>query len=115
MIPPLPVEDVYFEYDHMLLTPEGEARLKEVAAYLKANPKASVLVEGHCDSKGTASYNVGLGNRRAKSVGYYLIFDLGVSPERVQFKSLGEMEPAKSNATDEGRAANRRGHLVLIK
>ncbi len=111
----LPIEDVYFDFDHMVMTAQEEAKLKEVAAYLKAHPAARVIVEGHCDSVGTAPYNVGLGDRRAKSVVYYLIFDLGISPGRMEYKSLGEMQPAESNKTDAGRARNRRGHLVLIR
>lgn len=110
-----PAEDVYFEFDHMLMQPDEEGKLKKVAEYLKENPEARIMVEGHCDSVGTASYNQGLGMRRAKSVAYYLIFDLGISPDRVEFKSYGEMKPAETNRTESGRAGNRRGHLVLIK
>ncbi len=115
--PPTPkpaVKNIYFEFDHFLLTPGDEAKLKKVAEYLKADKKARVSVAGHCDSVGTASYNEGLGLRRAKSISYFLIFDLGIHPDRIEYDTKGEMEPAESNKTDEGRAANRRGHLVIL-
>jgi outer membrane protein OmpA-like peptidoglycan-associated protein len=114
-IPKLPVEVINFEYDHMLMTPEAEAAADAVARYLKEHPTVKVIIEGHCDSRGTASYNEGLGMRRAKAVGYRMIFDGGISPARVEFRSQGEMKPAESNTTDQGRAGNRRVAIILVK
>ena len=114
-MPPPKLENIYFEFDHFLMRPGDEIKLKEVAEYLKANPEARLVVEGHADSIGTATYNLGLGLRRARTVGYYLIFDLGVPLSRVEFKSYGEMKPAEPNKTDEGRSQNRRGHLMVVE
>ncbi len=114
-LPKLPVEVINFEYDHMLMTPEAEAVADAVAEYLNANPTARVIIEGHCDSRGTASYNEGLGMRRAKAVGYRMIFDRGIAPDRIAFASRGEMQPAASNETDQGKADNRRVVIILRK
>src|SRR5512147_1999948 len=64
---------VFFSYDRYDLTPEAQATLQKQAAWLKAYPQATVVVEGHCDERGTREYNLALGERRASSVANYLI------------------------------------------
>jgi OOP family OmpA-OmpF porin len=84
-----------------------------------------VEVQGHTDWIGTENYNYGLGNRRARAVVYYLVYDEGIDPARVvnadklaqgiiAGESYGETQPIASNETDSGRALNRRGQLVKL-
>jgi outer membrane protein OmpA-like peptidoglycan-associated protein len=80
---------------------------------LMANPNIRVTIEGHCDSIGTSEYNLALGERRANSVRDYLT-SRGISQDRMRTVSYGEDRPIADNKTAEGRAMNRRAHLVVI-
>ena len=82
------------------------------AEWLKANPHAEVTIEGHCDQRGTSSYNYVLGEKRASRTKNYLA-GLGVSDERLQIMSFGKDNPACWDPTEPCYTKNRRAHLVL--
>jgi peptidoglycan-associated lipoprotein len=105
---------VYFEYDKYSLTPEASKVLKKQAAWLKLYPKANVVVEGHCDDRGTRKYNQALGARRADAAKRYLIAQ-GVSAKRITTVSYGKDRPAVSGTTEAAYAKNRRDVMILAK
>lgn len=116
---------VQFEFDKSTLTPESIEALKQVAKYLRICTNAVVEVQGHTDWKGTENYNMGLGNRRARAVVYYLVYDEGIDPARIvkpeklqqgiiAGETYGESKPIASNETDAGRAQNRRVQFAKI-
>lgn len=105
-------EDIYFEFDSAALLPMAQEILKKKAAYLDANPGISVVVEGHCDERGTNEYNLALGDRRARSAVSFLV-DLGISASRLTAISYGEERPVDPGSNEEGWAKNRRGHFVI--
>jgi peptidoglycan-associated lipoprotein len=106
-------EDVHFDFDRYNLRPEALAILDDAAMKLQANPDLNVMIEGHCDSIGTIEYNLALGERRANSARDYLI-SRGVAATRLRTVSYGEERPIADNGTAEGRAMNRRAHLMVI-
>lgn len=106
---PPSLEGVNFDFDKDTLTPESNAILDKAAEILKDKTTGKVLVEGHTDGKGSASYNKGLSQRRAKTVADYLK-SAGVSVP-LEAKGYGMDQPIASNDTPEGRAQNRRVEL----
>ncbi len=107
----LSVEPVFFGYDSHLLDESSRAALDRNARALRAHPDASVLIEGHCDERGTAEYNMALGELRAQAASRYLI-DAGVSPSRITTLSYGKERPFEEGSTEAAWAKNRRAHLV---
>lgn len=105
-------EDVMFEFDSIRLSSEAQEILRKKAQWLKANPKATVTIEGHCDNRGTNEYNLALGDRRAHSAKVFLI-DLGIAEDRIQTISFGEERPIDPAETEEAWAKNRRAHFVI--
>jgi peptidoglycan-associated lipoprotein len=102
--------DIHFDFDKSTIRP-GDARILEASAeWLKANPKALVLIEGHCDERGTNEYNVALGERRARAALTYLM-SRGVAAGRMSVISYGEERPACLEHTEACWAKNRRGHF----
>ena len=104
--------DIHFEFDKYALTPEARAILQEKYSYLMDNPAVEILIEGHCDERGTIEYNVALGDRRAKSARDYLV-RLGVDPMRIETISYGEEMPLDPEHNEQSWARNRRGHFVI--
>jgi OOP family OmpA-OmpF porin len=102
---------INFEYNSSDIQPEARPVLDQAAEILHENPGVSVRVEGYTDSSGTPQYNQGLSLRRAESVYRYLV-NKGVDPERLTVEGMGQSRPVASNATEEGRARNRRVELV---
>ena len=102
---------VFFGYDRYDLTPEAQATLQKQAAWLKAYPQATVVVEGHCDERGTREYNLALGERRAASVANYLVA-LGIDANRIQTISYGKERPAVDGHDETAWSQNRRGVTV---
>lgn len=98
---------VRFEYDKSNLLAEARDILKENAEYIKTNTDLNILVEGHCDERGTIEYNLGLGQRRASAVRDYY-GKLGVALKRVGTISYGEEKPLDTAHTEEAWAKNRR-------
>jgi peptidoglycan-associated lipoprotein len=107
-----PFADVLFDYDKSELTAAGKKTSQDVAAHMKKNPGAKLLIEGHCDARGTAEYNIALGDRRATSVKNYLV-SLGVPAAALSTVSYGKERPLDPGAGEEAHAKNRRAHFVL--
>jgi peptidoglycan-associated lipoprotein len=105
-------ELIYFEFDESRLLPEAKAILKNKAKWLLANPTANVVIEGHCDERGTSEYNMALGDRRAQSARNYLV-DLGVSSRRLTTISYGEERPLAFGHNETAWAKNRRAQFVI--
>lgn len=104
--------DVLFEFDRYDLTESGRKISREVATYMQKNPRAKLLIEGHCDIRGTAEYNMALGDRRAASVQNYLV-SLGVPASALSIASYGKERPLDSGTSEAAHAKNRRAHFVL--
>lgn len=104
--------DVHFAFDSAALTEQGKAELKENATWLADNPGQQVVVEGHCDERGTAEYNLALGERRARSV-YDFLRGLGVKSERMSTISYGEELPLDPGHGEEAWQKNRRAHFAM--
>jgi len=98
---------VHFDYDSHALKPSALATLKDNAEKIKKTPGAIVLIEGHCDERGTQEYNITLGDRRALAVREYLI-KLGVSGDRLITVSYGEEDPVDPGHNESAWAKNRR-------
>jgi peptidoglycan-associated lipoprotein len=107
-----PLTDVFFDYDKDDLRDDARTALQRDAAWLSKWPGTRLLVEGHCDERGTAEYNLALGDRRAVVVKQYLS-SLGVLPDRVQVRSLGKEVPFCQGTTESCWSQNRRGHFVI--
>ena len=106
------IPDIYFDYNAYNLTPESVAILKEAAqGYLKQT-KYSLLIEGHCDERGTAEYNLALGQKRADEAAKFLI-DLGIAKDRIKTISYGKEKPLDPGHDETAFAKNRRDHFVV--
>jgi peptidoglycan-associated lipoprotein len=105
-------ELIHFEFDKSRLLPEAKAILRVKAEWLKANPEARAIIEGHCDERGTNEYNLALGDRRAQSAKTYLV-DLGIAAERLTCISYGEERPLDPGHNEAAWAKNRRDQFVL--
>ena len=97
----------YFDYDSAVLSQQTLSGLLFVADYLKSNPAVQILIEGHCDERGTRDYNIALGHKRAEAVRKQLA-RMGVEPQRITTKSFGKERPAMRGASPEAWAKNRR-------
>ena len=111
---PISFHSVHFEFDKSNLKPESKAELDRAVKIMQDNPERSLELQGSTDSVGTDAYNMALGERRAKAVFDYLK-SKGINPNRLKTVSFGESKPVASNATDAGRAQNRRVDLVIVK
>ncbi len=109
---PVPLKDVFFDYDRAMVRNDQKAALNDNADWLKANPRAKLLIEGHCDERGTAEYNLALGERRAKAVKDYLV-SAGIAPDRISSVSYGEERPFVLGHDESAWKWNRRAHFVL--
>jgi peptidoglycan-associated lipoprotein len=107
-------EDVFFDYDKHTLKPKAKTTLEMNAKELKNNTSAGVIIEGHCDERGTEDYNMALGEKRAKAVKEYLT-TLGISASRFTVISYGESRPFDPGNTESAWAKNRRAHFVMKK
>ena len=105
-------EHIYFEFDKSRLLPEAKEILKRKAKWLMAHPNVSVIIEGHCDERGTNEYNMALGDRRAQSANSYLV-DLGVDRQRLTTISYGEERPVNPGHNERAWAENRRDQFVI--
>ena len=103
---------VYFETDKHNINSASAYVLETQANWLKSTPGFQILVEGHCDERGTREYNLALGERRANSVKEFLV-SLGVDAGRVSVISYGKERPAASGSTSESWAENRRAVTVV--
>lgn len=107
------LERIHFDFDKSEIQPTAIEILKKNAATIKGSNTMRVLVEGHCDERGTVEYNLALGERRAKSVVSYLV-SLGVPRSRLETKSWGEEKPLDATHTEAAWAKNRRAEFVIL-
>lgn len=105
-------EDINFEFDKSDLLAESQEILRGKAEYLKDNPDVLVIIEGHCDERGTNEYNLALGDRRASSAKAFLV-NLGIAGSRLTSVSYGEERPADPGHDDDAWAKNRRAHFTI--
>jgi peptidoglycan-associated lipoprotein len=106
------LRDVFFGYDQWVLSDAGMEALNHDAQWLKDHPGAVMKVEGHCDERGTADYNIVLGDKRAKAARSYLI-ESGVGPKQVTIVSYGKARPFCTDPAESCYQQNRRGHVLL--
>lgn len=104
---------VYFDYDRSEIRPDQRPVLQQNATWLRQNPTVRILVEGHCDERGTREYNQALGNRRAAATRDYLV-SLGVSQDRIEIISYGEERPIAQGNDEAAWARNRRAQFTAI-
>ena len=107
-----PLADAYFELDSASIKDEGKASLTANATWLKRWTSTRINIEGHCDERGTAEYNLALGERRASAVKAYLV-ELGVPADRVVIVSKGKESPFCTESNEACWKENRRGHFVI--
>jgi len=105
-------QDIHFDYDDFSLRPGAKDTLKGIAEWLLKNTSAQILVEGHCDERGTPEYNLALGERRAQSAKDYLV-NLGIAASRLSTVSYGEEKPLDMGNNEEAWAKNRRAQFVI--
>ena len=107
-----PFKPVFFAVDTADLDEMGRATAVANSEVMKKNPSWVITIEGHCDERGTAEYNLALGERRAIAVKTFLV-SLGIPPDRVRTISYGKEFPFDPGKTDEAFSRNRRGHFVI--
>ncbi len=107
-------KDVLFDYDKYEIRPDAREGLNAIAAYLGKNKGINIVIEGHCDERGTNEYNLALGEKRAKSAKNYLS-SLGVSPDRMIVITFGEEKPVCTDQSESCWQQNRRAHFVIVK
>jgi peptidoglycan-associated lipoprotein len=106
------LKDVFFDFDKYDIRPADAKVLDSNATWLKSNANNLILIEGHCDERGTNEYNLALGERRAKSTMNYLVSQ-GVQASRITIISYGEERPACTEKTEQCWAKNRRSHFLV--
>ncbi len=107
-----PLDDVYFDLDKSEVRDDARSSLQKDADWLKKWTSAQITLEGHCDSRGSAEYNLGLGSRRATAVKDYLV-NLGVPAGRLVVISKGKEQPFCNDENESCWQQNRRGHFII--
>ncbi len=107
-----PLKPVFFALDSSDIDPAGKVSLDEDAAVLKQHPTWAVTIEGHCDERGTAEYNLALGDRRAAAAVSYLR-SLGIANDRMKTVSYGKEFPFDAGHDEAAWSKNRRAHFVI--
>ena len=108
------VYGIHFDTDRAALQVGASRTLEEVVKLLKVHPELKVEIQGHTDSTGTDEHNIDLSQQRAETVEAYLLL-YGITKGRLECTGHGESKPVGDNATDEGRALNRRVELHRIE
>lgn len=106
------LKDIYFDFDKWDIRSGDAKALDASAAWLRANPKYLVLIEGHCDERGTSEYNLALGERRARSAMNYLVAQ-GIAAERIATISYGKERPVCTEHAEACWARNRHDHFLV--
>jgi len=106
------LQDAYFDYDKSDLREDARAALAKDAEWLRKYPSTRLLIEGHCDERGTEEYNLALGDRRANATKEYLAA-MGISDSRVQTVSFGKDKPFCTTENDQCWQENRRAHFLI--
>lgn len=108
------IGDIYFDYDKYDIRQSDVSTLKKVASALQKYPRLKVIVEGHCDERGTNEYNFALGQKRANAAKQYLV-TLGVPSTKIEIISYGEEKPLCTEQNENCWQKNRRAHFVFIE
>jgi peptidoglycan-associated lipoprotein len=104
--------DIYFEFDQYRVLDRDSGTLERIASWLRENPEARILIEGHCDERGTDEYNMALGEQRALAARRYVV-GLGIDSGRLTTISYGEERPAAFGSTEDAWSQNRRAHFAV--
>lgn len=105
-------DPIHFDFDKSTLTKTAQDLLRMKALWLRNNPGVSIIIEGHCDERGTGEYNLALGDRRAKSAMDFLV-DMGIEASRLSTISYGEEKPVDMRHNEAAWAKNRRAEFVV--
>jgi len=108
------IQDAMFLYDASTLSIDAQEALSVSSSWLKSHPAYDLLIEGHCDERGTEQYNLALGDRRANTAKDYMV-TLGIDASRIRTVSYGEERPFDQAQNEASWARNRRAHLVLVR
>jgi len=108
------VKDAYFDYDKAEVRTDAREALSQTAQFMRSYPQLKVVIEGHCDERGSTEYNLALGDRRAAAAKQYMT-SLGISADRMETVSYGKERPFCSASTEECYQQNRRAHFVMGK
>ena len=108
------VKDAYFDYDKADIRGDARSALTETAGFLKSYPQVKVMIEGHCDERGSTEYNLALGDRRAQATKDFLV-SLGVASDRMQTVSYGKERPFCTGHDEQCMQQNRRAHFAMAK
>jgi len=106
------LRDIFFDFDKYDIRPEDAKTLDANSGWMKSNPNHLILIEGHCDERGTNEYNLALGERRAKATMNYLVSQ-GVQASRITIISYGEERPVCMEHNEACWAKNRRSHFLV--
>ncbi|MBI5044164.1 MAG: peptidoglycan-associated lipoprotein Pal [Nitrospirae bacterium] len=108
----LELRDAFFDFDKSNIREDAKAPLQNNAEFLRLNKNAKVVIEGHCDERGTIEYNIALGQRRADSVKRYLV-NLGIDSARITTVSYGKERPFCKEHNENCYQTNRRAHFIV--
>jgi len=109
-----PLKMIHFDYDRYEIREDAKPVLETDSTWLRKYPSIKVLIEGHCDERGTEEYNLALGEKRARSTMDYLT-SLGISPDRMKIISYGKSQPLDTGATEMAWQKNRRAQFLIIE
>lgn len=107
-------QTVYFAFDSSVVRPADVSKIEAVATQLNSNLNQAIIIEGHCDERGTEEYNRSLGERRAQSIREIMV-RMGVDASRIHTISYGEDVPVDSGKNEAAWSKNRRGEFVLLR
>jgi peptidoglycan-associated lipoprotein len=105
---------IHFDYDRYFIRDDAKSILEADANWLRKFSSAKILIEGHCDERGTEEYNLALGEKRAKSA-YDYLSSLGISPDRIKIISYGKSQPLDSGHNEISWQKNRRAQFLIIE
>jgi peptidoglycan-associated lipoprotein len=108
------VKDAYFDYDKADVRPDARDNLSQTAQFLRSYPQVKIVVEGHCDERGSTEYNLALGDRRAAAAKQFLA-SLGISADRMETVSYGKERPFCTASDEACYTQNRRAHIIMAK
>jgi len=109
-----PLNMIYFDFDKFMIRDDARSVLQQNADYMKKWSSVKILIEGHCDERGTEEYNLALGEKRAKSTLDFLA-SLGISPDRIRTISYGKSQPLDMGHDEAAWAKNRRAKFTIIE
>lgn len=107
-------KDVLFDYDKYTIRPDARVVLDSIADWLNKNKKINVIIEGHCDERGTNEYNLALGEKRANAARDYLVVK-GIALARMSTITYGEEKPVCTQSNESCWQRNRRAHFVITR